>query len=266
VYIHNTILFISIGQSNMKRFILLLAMLLAYSGISHAQVLITLLFGDKLNSPNMEFGLHAGANISTLSNLEGARYTSNLNLGFFFDIKLTEKLSLHPELLVKATSGAKGLQTYAIGDPDFPELDEILLESDLERQIGYFQLPILIKYKIKYGFAVEAGIQPALRTNVKDVFTDKFFEKEDFKFKYKRNKEFNVLDFGLTAGISWRPRKDQKGMTIFARFTLGLVDTLKDNPGEPQKNRAFAIGALVPIGVKKAEAARAAKEAEEKGE
>jgi len=243
----------------------MLVLSLTFSGISHAQVLITLLFGDKLNTPNLVFGLHAGANFTTLSNIEGATYTSNLNLGFFFDIKLSERWRLRPELLVKSKSGAKGLTPYAIGDPEFPELDAILLESDLERQIGYFQLPIMLSYKLKYGFAVSAGIQPALRTGVKDVFTDEIFEKKDFKFTNKRNKDFNRLDFGLTAGISWKPRKDDQGMAFIARYTLGLVNTLKDNPGEPQRNSGFSVGALIPIGVKKAEAARAVKEAEEQG-
>ncbi len=247
----------------MKRFTLLFVIIMACTGISHAQILITLLFGDKLNSPNIEFGLHAGANISTLSNIEGAKYVSNLNLGFFFDFRLSDKWSFHPEVLVKSTSGAKGLQTYEVGDP---ELDQLLIGSDLERQIGYIQVPILIKYKLKYGFGIEGGIQPALRTSVYDVFTDEIFEKDDFRFKNNIKSDFTSLDFGLTAGISWRPGKDQKGMTIIARFTLGLVDILKDNPGKPQKNRAFAVGALIPIGVKKAEAARIEKEANENGE
>jgi hypothetical protein len=246
----------------LKKFALLFAVLVGFSTLGHSQVLITLLFGDKLNSPNMEFGLHASANITTLSGIESAKYTSNLNLGFFFGIRLSDKWSLHPELLVKSTSGAKNLPTYAIGDPDHPELDPILLESDLERKIGYFQLPILVRYKLKYGIAIEAGIQPALRTKTKDVFTDELVSKEDFQYTNERNDEFNRLDFGLTGGISWRLRKDGKGMVIIARYTQGLVNTLKDNPGSPQKNSGFSIGALIPIGVKKAEAARVEKEAE----
>ena len=247
----------------LKKTTLLFTVLLGFSTLAHSQVLITLLFGDKLNSPNMEFGLHASANITTLSGIEGVNYASNLNLGFFFGIRLSDKWSLHPELYVKSTSGAKNLPTYAIGDPDNPELDPILLDADLERKIGYFQLPVLVRYKLKYGIAIEAGIQPSLRTKVRDVFTDQIVTKDDFQYTNERNDDFNRLDFGLTGGIAWRLRKDGKGMVIIARYTQGLVNTLKDNTGSPQKNSGFAIGALIPIGVKKAEADRAAKAVEE---
>ena len=237
--------------------VILVAMVAAPA--AHSQVLIALVFGDKLNSPNLEFGLHAGVNFSTLSNIEEAKYLTKLNLGFYFDIRLTDNLWLHPEVLVKSTSGARNLNTYALGDP---ALDALIADAKLERHLSYFQVPILLKYKWKHGLAVEAGIQPALRSKAIDEFTDTVFEKNDLIFENDIGDEVTRLDFGVAAGLSWRPRRT-KGVTIVARYTLGLVDIEKDDQGDPVKNRNIALGALIPIGVKKAEANRAAKEAEE---
>ena len=39
----------------------------------HSQVLIALLFGDKLNTDKLDFGLTAGLNLSTISNLADAK-------------------------------------------------------------------------------------------------------------------------------------------------------------------------------------------------
>ena len=48
-----------------------------------SQVLISLIFGDKLNSGGIEFGLDGGINFSNMSNTEG-NMAPNWNLGFFF--------------------------------------------------------------------------------------------------------------------------------------------------------------------------------------
>jgi hypothetical protein len=49
---------------------LLLVATLLYIQSVNSQVLISLIFGDKLNSPKVEFGLEGGANFSTITNLE----------------------------------------------------------------------------------------------------------------------------------------------------------------------------------------------------
>lgn len=54
---------------------------------AHSQVLISLIFGDKLNSPFLEFGLEGGINLSDISNLESSGMNPGFNLGFYFDIK-----------------------------------------------------------------------------------------------------------------------------------------------------------------------------------
>ena len=55
-----------------------------------SQVLLSLIFGDKLNSGKIEFGLDGGINLSNMSNTEG-NMAPDWNLGFFFYIDLSEK-------------------------------------------------------------------------------------------------------------------------------------------------------------------------------
>ncbi len=77
----------------MKRTILLVAFLLtAYS--ANSQVLISLVFGDALNSPNVEFGLDGGVNFGNIANLESGKSLAMFNLGFYFDIRLKGPLLL----------------------------------------------------------------------------------------------------------------------------------------------------------------------------
>ena len=70
----------------MKKIIGILFLIILFNN-AHSQVLITLLLGDKLNSPGMEFGLTGGYNWSTISNMEANKSLSTFNLGFYFVIK-----------------------------------------------------------------------------------------------------------------------------------------------------------------------------------
>lgn len=247
----------------MKYILSTVVAILLSASVAQSQVLIALVFGDKLNSDGLEFGLHAGMNFSSLTGIEEAKYKSGLNLGFYFDIRLTEKIWLHPEVLIKTSVGARSIDPYPTGDEN---LDSVLVGSDLERNLGYVQTPILIKYKFVPGWSVEAGIQPALRVfKSQDIFTDVVFEKEDLEFRRNISKQYTLFDFGLSGGFTWRPRKD-RGTSIVFRYTHGVVNLLKDDSQPAERNRQFLVGATIPIGVKKAAEKRAAKEAEEGGD
>jgi hypothetical protein len=75
-----------------KKFYILLVISLLSINMSKGQVLISLVLGDKLNSDKLEFGLDGGFNWSNISNLENANVQRNFNLGFYFNIKMKEKL------------------------------------------------------------------------------------------------------------------------------------------------------------------------------
>lgn len=65
----------------MKKSLLLLFALFCLAP-AHSQVLISLIFGDKLNSPFLEFGLEGGANFSTITDLNTSGTNPGFNLGF----------------------------------------------------------------------------------------------------------------------------------------------------------------------------------------
>ena len=52
------------------------------------QVLISLLFGDKLSSDKIEFGLETGVNFEQIDGFESKDSVAFFNIGFYFDFKL----------------------------------------------------------------------------------------------------------------------------------------------------------------------------------
>ena len=129
----------------MKKTILLIALVLAHLSIARSQVLISILFGDELNGPNLEFGLNAGANLSKLSDLENIKFNSAFGIGMYFTWKFHENWQLQPELFFRFPGGAKKLPPY---DISIPALDSIIENSHVVRQSSYFSIPVNIKYRI----------------------------------------------------------------------------------------------------------------------
>src|SRR6478736_401464 len=75
--------------------------------VTHGQVLISLVFGDKLNSNKVEFGLDGGVSVSQLSGLPASKPRTAFNLGFYFDIKLRDtSWMIHTGVMVKSSFGA----------------------------------------------------------------------------------------------------------------------------------------------------------------
>ena len=129
----------------MKKYLILL--LLACSAYqAQSQVLISLLFGDKLNSPGMEFGLEGGINFSQINGLDSDKYLPTFNLGFYFDIRLNDPWYLYTAVLVKAQMGTNDLSA---ADLDFLGTEVYTQDGDYSQRLNYFIVPALAKYKLK---------------------------------------------------------------------------------------------------------------------
>src|SRR3954452_25539451 len=132
----------------------------------NSQILIAILFGDKLNSGKLEFGLVVGPAITNLTNT-GGDYRSALNLGMFFNIKPDKKFFLHVELTPKSTIGAKNIPPYSLGNDS---LDHLFSKGAVERIIRTIGTTLLGRYAVSSHFFADAGFQVDLLNKEKDVF------------------------------------------------------------------------------------------------
>src|SRR6478609_475394 len=98
----------------------------------HSQVIIALLFGDKLNSDKLEFGLAGGLNLSHISNISDTKNRSGFNLGLFLNIKLDDHFFLRVEAVPKFPTGVSEMKPYSLNDPG---LDSLLEEGHVTREI-----------------------------------------------------------------------------------------------------------------------------------
>lgn len=232
----------------MKKVLVVFTLLFCIQSIN-SQVLISLVFGDKLNSPKIEFGLEGGANFSTISNLEGAKNRTDFNLGFYFDFMLKNPAwAINTGVIVKSSLGANDLPVYSLNDS---ELDNAFADGHVDRKINYFHVPIMMKYKFDNNIYVKAGTQLGLLSKANDEFKNDY-DGNDLVYKNNIRDKIHVIDAGLAIGAGYR-LMGGNGMNLGVNYYYGLVPVMKGDASPNQYHRSFYITAGIPIGKGKAE-------------
>lgn len=209
----------------------------------NSQVLITLLLGDKLNQPGLEFGLDGGFNYSGNSGFESNTSYNSFNLGFYFDITIQNQLSLYTGVLVKSELGNGDLKS---SDLTFLETPTYAEEGQYSQSISYFSVPIFLKYSLKNHFYFEGGPQTGLMYNATVKFKYDSDDKEVLIKDYNKD-QFKRLDVGMGLGLGYRLRKGT-GMTLGLKYYQGFVNVMKGQPDS--KNHSLYLKANIPIGGK----------------
>jgi hypothetical protein len=222
---------------------LFIMLLLVGSVKAHGQVLISLIFGDALNTGKIEFGLIGGYNWSGISNLESGNYLGTFNLGFFFDIRLTAPWYINTGVLVKSNLGTDKL-TH--GDLLLLNADIYDEEGEYSQQTKTFMVPVMLKYRAENNFFVEAGVQAGLMYNAWIEFYSLNDGRETTIRQYNKD-DLNRLDAGVIVGIGYKLKhKKDNGMSFSLLYYQGLTDVYKNISG-PGYSSVF-IEATIPIG------------------
>ena len=223
-------------------------LLLLISASARSQIIIALLFGDKLNTGKMEFGLVAAPILSNLTNTN-TDYRSGFNLGLYFNIRPDKKYHIHLELTAKGSLGAQNIQPYSVGNDS---LDYLFKNGTVERVIKSFNVVLLGRYTLSRHFFLDAGIQPDLMFKPKDVFTSTVNESE-LQYTVKLNDRVTRLDFCLVGGLFYRFGTDRKSMGLGVRYVYGLTDIDKVHIGT-QANTCWLATITIPVGAGKSQA------------
>jgi hypothetical protein len=227
----------------MKKLLCLIA-LAGISFSSHSQVLLSLIFGDKLNSDGLEFGLDGGVNFSNISDLDSANNIAPFNLGFYFDIRVKEQWSIYTGVLVKAELGVNKLTQ---NDLEFLQARIFEEPGTYSQRIRYFLVPALMKYSFDNNIFLEGGPMFGLRHK---AWIEYRTDADGFESVIKQNNKdaINAMEVGAAFGVGYRFKN--KGWGVGLRIYHGLTNVYKDRSGT--HNRALFLRANVPIGAGKA--------------
>lgn len=160
----------------------------------------------------IQIGAKAGLNFATLngSDAGNAGTIVNVHFGGFVKIPLVDKLSLQPELLYSAQGGS-------YSNPNLTEHD------------NYLNIPVLLKYPIIEGLAVETGPQFGILLAAHNKF-----DGNSLTIKNSRNDR----DFAWVLGASYRIPATQFG--IDARYNFGIANI--ENRDQTHSNGSIRNG------------------------
>jgi hypothetical protein len=230
----------------MKKIVLIIILSITAAGVARSQVLITLIFGDKLNAPGLEFGLETGANWSTNRGFESNNMLGTFNLGFYFDIRLKNQWYLYTGVVAKSTMGVDKLTQ---GDLEFLGTPLYEEEGTYQQRFSNFLLPILAKYKFKNHFYAEAGPMVGW---LRDAHVEFRIDEDDRKARiedYNRDL-FNRIDAGIAGGFGYTLLKGT-GISIGVNYYYGLVNAIKGISASG--NNSIFLKFNIPVGAAKKE-------------
>lgn len=227
----------------------LVLFLMLFSLHVQSQVLLSLIFGDKLNADGLEFGLEGGVNFSSISKLEGNKPLSKFNLGFYFDIRLKNQWNLYTGVLVKSKLGDNDLSQ---NDLDFLEITPEPEAGRYSQNAEYFLIPALIKYHFKNRIYAEAGPQIGYMRKAWVEFNSDVSGKE-IRIKEFNTDKLNRIDAGVAIGTGYR-LLPKNGMTIGIRYYLGLANVYKGYNNH--KHNSWFLKVNIPIGAAKSKEER----------
>jgi hypothetical protein len=214
--------------------------------VLNAQVLITILLGDALNTDKIEFGLIGGMNRSYINTISDSKGMNNFNLGFYFHILMKNNSYLSTGVFVKSNVGATGMPTYSMGDENF---DALYQDGTLTKKIPSFYVPILFHQRFNNRWYIEAGPQLGLIHKPVDIFEASKLG-GDAKFTLEVKEAYKHVDAGLMGGVGYKFKKEIKSMAVGINYYYGLVD-VSTNPDQTIKNSAIYFYMKIPIGVGK---------------
>jgi hypothetical protein len=185
------------------------------------------------NAQEVKYGVKGGLNFSNWTgDTEGVnlKYKAGFNAGLFADIKMSDKISIQPEVLFSLV-GTK-VDNYTL------EFDNNEITGDVNFNTAYIYVPVMFKLYVAEKFNVEVGPQVGFLVSAKSVAQ---IEGNSQKVKNDIKEIFNTVDFGVNFGAAYD--LDQH-FALGIRYNLGLSNIGKNEEGDSSKvnNSVFSLG------------------------
>ncbi len=176
------------------------------NNLRNSMFVIFLLVISNLSSAQISYGPRIGLNFPTVAGVNNnATFKTGMHIGGYAKINLSKSISFQPELLY-SMKGCK----YSNGGGSLA--------------LNYLDIPLLFNFGKKFHF--QAGIQPSLLLSAK-AKAGGSGNKTDIK------SNVNGFDIAPILGLGYQ---FENGFNFGVRFSYGIPDVVKNNPGNAQHN------------------------------
>ena len=165
----------------------------------------------------VKFGLKAGANFASITDLDGTKMKVGINGGVQVGVRINDMFSFAPE----AVYSSQGVKAE---------------EGDGSINLNYINVPLLLQYNNPSGFFAHTGPQLGLLMSAKSKFGGESMDIKD---------QMNSTDFAWVIGAGFAT---QSGFGFNARYNIGLSKLPKEDDGTSSKNSVIQFGIFYNLG------------------
>lgn len=186
---------------------------------------------SQATSEMFQLGAKGGMNISNFSGDDfgdDVESRTSFHLGLVMEVPLSERFSLQPEVLYSG-------QGFTI--ESFDQDNVFDTDDNIEYQLDYIQLPVILKAYLIGGLSVEAG--PSFNFKVNEEID---YQPADDSGDVPIDEEFSnikTFDLGLAAGLSY---KIGGHFFLSGRYNYGFTKIFKDSDADV-RNSVWQFGA-----------------------
>jgi len=227
----------------MKKTAAALALIIALAPVpARAQAsIVSQIVGDKAATEKLYFSLKLGLNCNRLTGVGSqAERLGGLNLGLFAAVRLSDRLSLVPEVAPVSRKGVTNVPFVPTGDPALDPYFDPPDKSSLV--LNYVDVPVLLKCRLNGRINLAAGPFIGFLTSARERFRAELETGEELSFKRNVTEEYRTMDFGVVVEasvVATKPRRGT-GLVFHVRYQGGLADILKD-PAAPAAVRTSTL-------------------------
>ncbi len=168
------------------------------------------------DSKAIQLGAKGGINFSKITgdDFDDVDARTSFNAGLVAEIPLSERISFQPELF------------YSGQGFDIVQGEDRLFNTseDIEYQLDYIQVPLLLKVYLIKGLSVEAGPQFGFKIH-EEFDSEPNSDGGDLEID-EDDSYVKDFDTSLAVGTSY---KFDSGFFVSARYTMGLTNIFKDD-------------------------------------
>ena len=185
------------------------------------------------DSKTIQLGAKGGVNFSKLTgdDFDDVDSRTSFNAGLIAEIPLSERISFQPEVFYSG-------QGFDILDRDQDNVFDT--DQNVEYQLDYIQVPLLLKVYLVEGLSVEAGPQFGFKIH-EEFDSEPNSDGGDFEID-EDDSYVKDFDTSIALGTSY---KFDGGFFVSARYTMGLTSIFKDDTffeGVDGKNEVWQFG------------------------
>jgi hypothetical protein len=200
------------------------------SGWARAQSsIVSQIAGSKAATEKLYFSLKLGLSCGLLKGAGSeSERLGGANIGLFATIRLSDRLSLAPEIDPVSRKGGTDIPFVSTGDP---ALDPYFAEPKSSALVlNYIDLPILLKCRLSGRLSLGVGPYVGFLMSASEHFRAESETGEVLSFKRDVADGYRSRDYGFVLEASvvvTKPRRGE-GLVFHVRYQGGVADILKD--------------------------------------